>query len=140
MPRERHQYRAREVNQLIDGETHQARQHHALVNDGVVVSKLLPSGSKQYQSEATLEQQKKAGGKKLKDAKVVFIAHEEDYQIKNRRGKITRHNHGITDGLENRVREQSLPSLQGNWLEGGGGYDSRRRKHDWQVAPYRDPK
>lgn len=139
MPIERHQYRERNATTLIDGETPNARQHHAIKKFRLVVSDLLPSGSHQKHSEDELQDLIQVGGPSLRGARVVFIAHGEKYnKVDDSDGKLHTFTHGIDDELENRSLSKNLPALGGNWLEGGSGFSPRRVKHDWQEAPYRD--
>ena len=133
---ERHQYRERSTTTLVDGETSRARAHHAIVKDGVVVSDLLPSGSLEHKSQDELEAQIRSKPS-LVGGNVVFIAHEQTYTKRNRRGNLKTYIHGVNDGLSNVVKNGGVNPPEGHWLEAGDAYKPGRRRHDWQEAPYR---
>lgn len=136
---ERHQHRERITTTLIDGETPNARRHHALKKGRLIVSDLLPSGSQQRASEDELNAQRAVRGSRLGGAKVVFVAHEEEYKKADEDGVIRTYKHGVDDGLENRVLQEDLPSLGGNWLEGGSKFQGLKPgRRDSIVTPMFD--
>jgi len=136
---ERHTNRERGGTLGEEGITSRARYHRALVLREVVVSDLLPDGPFAQVSSSILAEVKKSR-RRLRKAEEVFFAEGDKYTVKVK-GKKVKKRHGLelgNDGLDNRVREQSLPELPGVWLDAGGGFDPGRIKHDWQIAPYQD--